>query len=168
MSLLFEAIRNNDLTALRLALKRNTDAEDLKGALVNAAERGFLPLIKCLVQAGVRDDWAIVSAASFSSVKVVRYLYHYCGGNLDAALIGAAAHGRLDNVRFLSALEPKTLDEALADAVLRGYDDIAKVLLKCGGDPFTPVYGGRTAAQMAADRADKALLALFEQKRKAG
>lgn len=168
MSQIFEAIRNNDLKALRLALKQNPAAEDLKGALVNAAERGYLPLIKCLVQAGARDDWAIVSAASFSSVKAVRYLYRYCGGNLDAALIGAAAHGRSDNVRFLSALGPKTFDEALADAVLRGYDDIAKVLLKCGADPFALVYCGRTAAQMAADRADKALLKLFEQKRKAG
>lgn len=166
MSLVFEAVKNNDLKALKKALKRNNSDEELKGALRNAAELGLLPLVKCLVRAGVRDDWAVVSAASFASVKVVRYLCRFCGGNLNAALIGAAAHGRADNARYLSAAGAKTLDEALADAVLRGYDDIAELLLKRGADPFAPVYGGRTAAQMAAVRADKTLLSLFEQKEK--
>lgn len=166
MCLVFEAVKNNDLKALKKALKHNNSDENLKGALRNAAELGFLPLVKCLAQAGVRDDWAVVSAASFASVKVVRYLCRRCGGNLNAALIGAAAHGRADNVRFLLAAGAETLDEALADAVLRGYDDIAELLLKRGADPFAPVYGGRTAAQMAAGRQDKALLSLFEQKKK--
>ena len=81
-------------------------------------------------------------------------------------MIGAAAHGRAENARFLLTAGAETFDEALADAVLRVYDDIAKLLLKRGADPFAPVYGGRTAAQMAAGRADKTLLSLFEQKKK--
>lgn len=166
MSLIFEAVKNNDLPALKRALKHDNSVEDLKGALRNAAELGLLPLVKCLVRAGARDDWAVVSASSFASVRTVRYLCRRCGGDLNAALIGAAAHGRADNVRFLLSAGAKTLDEALADAVLRGYDDIAKLLLKRGADPFAPVYGGRTAVQMAAGRADKTLFSLFEQKKK--
>lgn len=166
MCLVFEAVKNNDLKTLKEALKHDNSDEDLRGALRNAAELGLLPLVKCLVRAGVRDDWAVVTAASFASVKVVRYLCRCCGGNLNAALIGAAAHGRAENARFLLTAGAETFDEALADAVLRGYDDIAKLLLKRGADPFAPVYGGRTAAQMAAGRADKTLLSLFEQKKK--
>ena len=164
MSLIFKAVKDNDLKALKQALKECRSNEDLSGALRNAAELGRLDLVKCFVAAGVCDDWAVVSAASFASLKVVRFLCHRCAGNLDAALIGAAAHGRSENVRFLLKAGAKSLNEALADAVLRGYDDTAKILLKHGADPFTAVYGGRTAAQMAAERADKTMLSLFEKR----
>ena len=143
MCLVFEAVKNNDLKTLKEALKHDNSDEDLRGALRNAAELGLLPLVKCLVRAGVRDDWAVVAAASFASVKVVRYLCRCCGGNLNAALIGAAAHGRAENARFLLTAGAETFDEALADAVLRGYDDIAKLLLKRGADPFAPAAGLR-------------------------
>ena len=163
MSLLFEAVSNNDLKALKRALKEKNTSDELKGALKNAAEQGFLSLVKCLVHNGVRDDWAIVAAASFGSKTVVRFLYKECKGNLNAALIGAAAHGRLENVSFLLTTEADSLNEALADAVLRKQNKIVRLLLKKGADPFARVYGEQTAVQMAERQKDPKLVALFHQ-----
>lgn len=163
MSLLFEAVKNNDLKALKLALKEKNAPDDLKGALKNAAEQGYLALVKCLVYSGVRDDWAIVAAASFAKTALVRFLYKECKGNLNAALIGAAAHGRLENVRFLLTTEADSLNEALADAVLRNQYKIVRLLLKKGADPFARVYAGQTAMRMAERKKDRKMVALLHQ-----
>ena len=161
MSLLFEAVKNNDLKALKQALKEPCSADDLAGALRNASERGQAKQVKCLLSAGARDDWAIAAAASFASVETVKLLYKQVGGNLNAALIGAAAHGRLETTRFLLTTPANSLNEALADAVLRNYYAIAELLLEKGADPFAPVYGGQTAAGIAEKKRDENLTALF-------
>lgn len=164
MTGVFEAVKNNDLDALRRAIPDAKPA-DLAGALRNAAELGRLPLVECLVQGGARDDWAIVAAASFGTAATVRYLYERVGGDVDAALIGAAAHGKEESARFLLTTPARTRDEALADAVLRGYEKIATLLLDAGADPFAPVYGGRTAAAIAREKGRDGLAALFEKAR---
>lgn len=164
MSGVFEAVKNNDLDALRSAVP-DANPADLAGALRNAAELGRLPLVDCLVQSGARDDWAIVAAASFGTVTTVRYLYEHVGGDVDAALIGAAAHGKEENTRFLLTTPARTRNEALADAVLRGYEKIAVLLLDAGADPFATVYGGRTAASIAREKGRDVVAALFEAAR---
>ena len=164
MTGVFEAVKNNDLDALRRAIPDAKPA-DLAGALRNAAELGRLPLVECLVQGGARDDWAIVAAASFGTAATVRYLYERVGGDVDAALIGAAAHGKEESARFLLTTPARTRDEALADAVLCGYEKIAVLLLDAGADPFAPVYGGRTAAAIAREKGRDGLAALFEKAR---
>lgn len=162
MAGVFEAVKNNDLDALKRAIP-GADAAVLNGALRNAAELGLLPLVECLVRGGARDGWAIVAAASFGTAATVRYLYEQIGGDVDAALIGAAAHGKEENVRFLLTTRARTRNEALADAVLRGYGEIAILLLDAGADPFAPVYGGQTAASIARKKGRDALAALFEK-----
>ncbi len=161
----FEAVKNNDLDALRRAIP-DANPADLAGALRNAAELGRLPLVECLVQSGARDDWAVVAAASFGTAATVRYLYEHIGGDVDAALIGAAAHGKEESARFLLTTPARTRDEALADAVLRGYEKIAVLLLDAGADPFASVYGGRTAVSIAREKGRDGLVTLFEVVRK--
>ena len=161
MSLLFEAVKNNDLKALKQALKEPCSADDLAGALRNASEKGQLKQVKCLLSAGARDEWAIAAAASFASPETVKLLYKRIGGDLNAALIGAAAHGQLETTRFLLTTSANSLNEALADAVLRKYHAIAKLLLEKGANPFAPVYGGQTAVSIAAKKEDKELIDLF-------
>lgn len=163
MSLIFEAIKNNDLKALKKALKENPSADDLAGALRNASEKDYIKQVKCLLNAGARDDWAIVAASSFASIKTVRLLYDRIGGDLNAALIGAAAHGRLEATRFLLTMPVDVVDEALADAALRGYRDIVELLLEKGANPWAEVYGGHTAAELALSRGHDDISALFEK-----
>ncbi|MBO4519674.1 MAG: hypothetical protein J5787_00540 [Alphaproteobacteria bacterium] len=162
MSLLYEAVKNDDLRALKKALKEPCPADELAGALRNASEKGQIRQIKCLLSAGAHDDWAIAAAASFASVETVKLLYKRIGGDLNAALIGAAAHGRLETTRFLLTTPASTLNEALADAVLRKYHAIVGLLLEKGADPFAPVYGGQTAAGIAERKGDRELEALFD------
>ena len=57
MSLIFEAVRNNDFKALKKALKKNPSADSLAGALRNASEKDHIKQVKCLIDAGARDDW---------------------------------------------------------------------------------------------------------------
>lgn len=163
MSVLFEAVKNNDLSGLKEILKESWTSDDLAGALRNAAEKGQNGQVKCLLSAGARDDWAIAAAASFAPVKTVRLLYKRCGGDLNAALIGAAAHGRTETIRFLLTTPADTLNEALADAAMRGHKDIVVLLLEKGADPFVEVYGGQTAADLAAKRGHTDIVALFER-----
>lgn len=162
MSNLFEAVKNGDAELLeRLSREKQSD-DDLRGALRNAAESGRLTLVKILTRHGARDDWAVVAAASFADAKTVDFLARL-GGNIDAAFIGAAAHGRLDNARCLAAFSPSPTarDEALADAALRGYVDVARFLLDGGADPDAVVWGGKTAAGIAMEKGDAALIRLF-------
>jgi len=161
MPFLYEAVKNNDLKALKNVLKEPCSADELAGALRNASEKGQVKQVKCLLSAGARDDWAIVAAASFASIETVRLLYKRIGGNLNAALIGAAAHGRLETTRFLLTTPADSLNEALADAALRGYTEIVRLLLKKGANPFASVYDGQTAAEIALKRNDKELTDLF-------
>lgn len=161
MSLLFEAVKNNDLKALKQALKVPCSAEDLAGALRNASEKGQVKQVKCLLSAGACDEWAIAAAASFGSVETVKLLYKRIGGNLNAALIGAAAHGRLETTRFLLTTPADALDEALADATLRQYPEIVRLLLEKGADPFAKVYGGLTAAELALKTGNREIARLF-------
>jgi len=161
MSLLFEAVKNNDLKTLKQALKESWPAEDLAGALRNASEKGRIKQVKCLLSAGAYDEWAIVAAASFASVETVKLLYKRIGGDLNAALIGAAAHGRLETIRFLLTTPADSLDEALADAVLRKYPEIVKLLLNKGANPFAKVYGGQTATELALRNGDREMIRLF-------
>lgn len=161
MSLLFEAVKNNDLKALKRALKESCSPDDLAGALRNASELGRIKLVRYLLKAGAHDDWAIVAAASFASDVVVRLLYQNGGGNLNAALIGAAAHGQVKNVLFLLETPADSLNEALADAALRGYLETVRVLLNKGADPFAPVYGGQTAVDLALKRGHRKIADLI-------
>lgn len=164
VSELYKAVRDNDLPALKLALTGKWPADELAGALRNAAEKGQVKQIEALLNAGARDDWAIAAAASFAPVETVRFLYEKAGGNLNAALIGAAAHGRTETTRFLLTLPVASLNEALADAALRGYRDIVLMLLEKGADPLAEVYGGQTAVELAAKRGYPEITALLERK----
>lgn len=167
MSCLFEAVRNDDAELLKRLLQDGQPLEDLQGALCNAAESGRLNLVEILTRHGVRDDWAVVGAASFADVQTVRFLARL-GGNIDAAFIGAAAHGRLENLRCLAAFSPTVSDEALADAALRGFFDVARFLLDGGANPDAVVYGGKTAAGIAKEKGDAALMRLFADFKKSG
>ncbi|MBR1777564.1 MAG: ankyrin repeat domain-containing protein [Alphaproteobacteria bacterium] len=163
MSLLFEAIKNNDLRSLEKALKGACSSDDLAVALRNTSEQGQIKLVRRLLKAGARDEWAIVAAASFAPLGTVRLLYRRIGGNLNAALIGAAAHGRLETVRFLLTLPTETLNEALADAVLRGYSETAALLLKKGADPLAPVYNYQTAMEIAVKKERREIIDLMKK-----
>lgn len=163
MSVLFKAVKDNNLNLLKQALAENPDADDLAGALRNAAETGRNELVECLLDAGARNDWAIVAAASFAQVETVRLLYGRGGGQLNAALIGAAAHGRTETVRFLLTTPADSLDEALADAALRGYLEIAALLLEKGADPRAAVYGDQTARDLALKNDRSEIIDLFRR-----
>ena len=157
MPSLFEAVAKRDLRAAEKAFADHP--EDGAGALENAAETGCLSIVRFLVGQGVRHDWAIVNAARFGHLRVIRFLAQNAGGNMNAAFIAAAAHGQGSAVRLLMKLiEKPPLDEALADACLKGYGDIALFLRRAGADPFAAVYGGRTAVGLAEEngRADLA------------
>lgn len=147
-ALLFDAVAKRDLKAAEKAFTE--DSRDAAGALENAAETGCLPIVRFLVEHGVRHDWAIVNAARFGHLSVIRFLARHAGGNMNAAFIAAAAHGQDKAVRLLARLiENPPLNEALADACLKGYIGIALFLLKSGADPFAPVYNGLTAVGLA-------------------
>lgn len=128
MSQIFQAVRNRDVEKLKSLLQEKNNQEELAGALINAAELGYLDIVKCFVAAGVWDEWAVVPASSFGRADVVRYLVRKGPCCLDAALIGAAAHGQEKTVRFLTGKGAGCLDEALTDAERRGYDGIVKYL----------------------------------------
>ena len=162
-SFVFEAVKNNDVKALKKALKKQVSAENLSGALRNASEKGQIKQIKYLLDAGANDAWAIAAAASFASVDAVRLLYERIGGNLNAALIGAAAHGRSETIRFLLTTPADALDEALADAALRGYSDVVVLLLEKGANPQAKVYGGQTAIELALMRGHQNVAEILEK-----
>lgn len=163
MSLLYEAVKNNDLKALKEALKSNPSADELAGALKNAAEKGQDKQVGCLLDAGVNDRWAIAAAASFAPVKTVRLIYKRIGGDLNAALIGASAHGRVETVRFLLTTSADSLNEALADAALRGFSEIVRMLLKKGANPCAPVYGNQTALELAVKYGHKDIVRMLKK-----
>lgn len=160
MSRLYEAVRKNDVSLVREELPYASD-EEKKGVLVNAAELGYTEIVRSLLEAGVREDWAMAAAANFGRLDVLRLLSENGGGNRNAALIAAAAHGHAAAVRFLIGRGASTLDEALADAALRGYSAVVRELLSAGADPRAPVYGGTTAEELAAGRGWAEIAALF-------
>ena len=149
MPSVYEAVKNQDIDRLRNCLKQGGNTDDFKGALVNACEAGEFAIVECFVAAGVFDSWAIVAAARFGHTALVEYLLRHGGGDVNAALIAAAAHNRIDSARVLIPVAPDALDEALADAALRGYSDVAALLFDAGGNPERPVYGGQTAIGLA-------------------
>ncbi|MGN0904712.1 MAG: ankyrin repeat domain-containing protein [Alphaproteobacteria bacterium] len=160
MSRLYEAVRKNDAAFVRRELPHASD-EEKRGVLVNAAELGYAEVVRSLLTAGVREPWAMAAAANFGRLDVLRLLSENGGGNRDAALIAAAAHGHAAAVRFLITQGASTLDEALADAALRGYRPVVKELLAAGANPQAPVYGGKTAVELAAGKGWTEIEALF-------
>lgn len=168
MTNLYQAVASKNLKAVRhIFSHENVNAVDAAGALENAAEIGALNIVRFLVKQNVRHDWAVVNAARFDHVSVLRFLAENKIGNVDAALIAAAAHGNIKSTRWLvNHVDGLNLDEALADAVFKGYEDIALFLLKKGGNPNTPVYNGQTAAQIAVQRNRKKVLAVLNGKNK--
>ncbi len=160
MSRLYEAVRENDAAFVRQELSSATD-EEKRGVLVNAAELGYAEVVRSLLEAGVREDWAMAAAANFGRLDILRLLSENGGGDLDAALIAAAAHGHAAAVHFLIDRGASALNEALADAAMRGYVPVVKELLSAGADPRAPVYAGQTAAELAAGKGWAELEALF-------
>lgn len=128
MSGIFQAVRDRNVKKLKCLLKAENNPDELSGAFINAAELGYLDIVKCFVSGGVWDAWAVVPAASFGRTDVVRYLIRRGPCRLDAALIAAAAHGQEKTVRFLVGKGAGCLNEALTDAQRRGYAGIVKYL----------------------------------------
>lgn len=62
MPSVYEAVKNQDIAQLRECLKQGGEADDFKGALVNACEAGETEIVECFIEAGVFDSWAIVAA----------------------------------------------------------------------------------------------------------
>lgn len=114
-------------------------------------------LRECLKQGGAADD--------FKGALVERLL-KLKGGDSDAALIAAAAHNNADTARVLIPAAPAALDEALADAALRGYFTVAKLLFDAGANPEKQVYGGQTAVELAQKNGHAGIVKLFCQKGK--
>ena len=86
-------------------------------------------------------------------MQVARYLYF-------VMLMPAAS--------AVAAFSPTVSDEALADAALRGFFDVARFLLDGGANPDAVVYGGKTAAGIAKEKGDAALMRLFADFKKNG
>lgn len=166
MPSVYETVKNQDAALLRECLKRGGNADDFKGALVNACETGALEIVDVFLDAGVFDSWAVVAAARFGHAALVERLLKVGGGDVNAALIAAAAHNRLDAARVLVPVAPDALDEALADAALRGYFDVAKLLFDAGANPEKQVYGGQTAVGLARKNGHGGIVNLFCQKGK--
>lgn len=164
MPSVYEAVKNQDIARLRDCLKQGGNTDDFKGALVNACEAGETAIVECFAAAGVFDSWAIVAAARFGHTDLVEYLLRHGGGDVNAALIAAAAHNRIDSTRVLIPAAPDALDEALADAALRGYSDVAALLFDAGANPEQPVYGGQTAIGLARKNGHEDIVRLFCQK----
>ena len=164
MPSVYEAVKNQDIDRLRNCLKQGGNTDDFKGALVNACEAGETEIVKAFIKAGVFDSWAIVAAARFGHTDLVEWLLKHGGGNINAALIAAAAHNRIDSTRVLISAAPDALDEALADAALRGYSDVALLLFNAGANPGQPVYGGQTAIELARKNGHADIVKLFCQK----
>lgn len=164
MPSVYEAVKNRNVAQLRECLRQNESADDCKGALVNACEAGENEIVECFVEAGVFDSWAIVAAARFGHTDLVEYLLRHGGGDVNAALIAAAAHNRIDSARVLIPTAPDAVDEALADAALRGYSDVAALLFAAGGNPERPVYGGQTAIELARKNGHGDIVKLFCRK----
>lgn len=166
MPSVYEAVKNQDIVQLRECLKQGGAADDFKGALVNACEAGETEIVECFIEAGVFDSWAIVAAARFGHTALVERLLKLKGGDSDAALIAAAAHNNADTARVLIPAAPAALDEALADAALRGYFTVAKLLFDAGANPEKQVYGGQTAVELAQKNGHAGIVKLFCQKGK--
>ena len=166
MPSVYEAVKNQDTALLRECLKRGGNADDFKGALVNACETGDLDAVNCFLDAGVFDSWAVVAAARFGHTALVERLLKVGGGDVNAALIAAAAHNNADTARVLIPAAPAALDEALADAALRGYFTVAKLLFDAGANPEKQVYGGQTAVELAQKNGHAGIVKLFCQKGK--
>lgn len=114
MPSVYEAVKNQDAALLRECLKRGGNADDCKGALVNACETGVLEIVDCFLDAGVFDSWAVVAAARFGHAALVERLLKVGGGDVNAALIAAAAHNRLDAARVLVPVAPDALDAGIS------------------------------------------------------
>jgi ankyrin repeat protein len=166
---LVQKMPSNMVQIANAMLERGIEAKDIQYALelvmtgASAREDGQqLSLMRLLLAAGAKpSDHSIAMALAHREIDPIRALLA-AGAPMTAAI--AAALGDCETLKRLLPTAP--LDEiqmALAQAVLNGQTDTARVALDAGADPnrFMPVHAHSTPLHQAALLDDIALIDLL-------
>ena len=132
---------------------------DLQRSCVN----GSLPVVKDLINQGIKPEVGIIKSASFGRLEIVKYLIsvnvdvNYTDKDGNFALERAAGHGHFDVVEALvrAGAEINRLSIAsnytpITHAVSHGYSKITEFLIKNGGDCSIKSAYGKTPISHAA------------------
>jgi ankyrin repeat protein len=113
---------------------------NLKQLFREAVDRGMLPVVKYLIEAGVNpridDERALKIASVNGDIDIVRYLVDIRGCSMhtkDHALRLAAEYGRLDLVKYLVSVGAHVgicRGVTLAYTMMQGHHEVANFLHK--------------------------------------
>jgi len=148
---------------------------ELEADLIQAAEKGELKVVQDSLARGASAEafgphgsTALMCAACFGHLQIVRHLVEHAKANIEArnrrvqhgftALLSAASHGRLEVLRYLVehakanvAAQSRNGATALMNAACFGHVEVVCYLLDhAGADPEATDQEGRTAFIWAA------------------
>lgn len=150
-----------------LAAGMDVNAKDTDGqvALFSAAEKGYLPIVKILVENKAevdirnRDGWTPLMLAAYNNrSSVVEYLLSQKADPEKkdnsgwTALMQAVYKGHAESVGVLAPLNKDSLDRGLLVAALMGHGNVIRVLLDQGADINARTENGETPLMLAAQK----------------
>lgn len=162
-------VPDNIVEIAKLMLARGVEAADLQYALelvmtsASAREHGQqIPLMTLLLEAGAKpSERSLAMTLAHGELEAVRSLLA-AGAPMTAPI--AAALGRIDELQALLAnASSDEIQMVLAQAVINGQMEAARVALDVGADPnrFMPVHAHSTPLHQAALIEDVALIDLL-------
>src|SRR4051812_20832144 len=156
MTALMQAVRSNDLAAMKQLIASGANVSELDehrdAPLVMAAYLGHTDIVRLLLEAG-----ADVTAVDPGMQATALHAAAYAGRTEAAALL--IQHG-ID----IDKQGPKNGYTALHDAIWENHRDTARVIIEAGADLTLKSHQGETPLDFARTKHRKEIVALIEQK----
>ncbi len=117
---------------------------DINGEILEAVKRGYLPLVKQIVESGdlneIQIGWALVYAALVGNMDMVKYLVEDVGAIVGKeTLVTPAKEGHVNVVKYLLKQHDNFHDDAKSSALYvatqEGHVGIVKILIEMGVQP---------------------------------